>query len=65
MIDLKEFVAKTTDEAMKKAGFTLQETPTQKQKTQETTPISGKITFLKEESAKREAVLYQRTKEKE
>ena len=64
MKDLKAISNQIIDEAMKKAGFTLQETPTQKQKTQETTPISGKITFLKEESAKREAVLYQRTKEK-
>jgi HD-like signal output (HDOD) protein len=43
MEDLKEYIERTIDEAMRRAGFT-QQTP--QKETKEPTTISGTITFL-------------------
>ena len=60
-VNLKEWSDKVIDEAMKKAGFTPLTTPMEKNK-QGVTPVSGTITFLKGESAKRAKEYYQKKK---
>lgn len=62
-LDLKDWLEKTIDRRMREAGSTpiTKETQTQ----QGTTPISGTITFLKGDSAKKAREFYQRKKDKE
>lgn len=61
--DLVDWLEKQLTKDMKELGFTLQTTPSQKQKTQENTPVSGTITFLKGDSAKKAMEFYQKKKE--
>ena len=63
-LDLKEWLEQDIDKRMKEAGFMKQETPTQKNQ-KETTPVSGTVTFLKGESAKKAERHYQNKKDKE
>ena len=59
---LMDWLERTIDEGMKELGFTLQTTPTQTSQT-EATPISGRITFLNGEPAKKAQQHFQQNKE--
>ena len=58
--DLKVWLERRLDEAMRRAGFT---PLTQQEETKEATPITGRITFLSGESAKRAAARFQKQKD--
>ena len=58
--DLKAYIERTTEERMRRLGFTLVwEEPKQK----EGMPVTGTITFLKGESAKKAAKYFQKKKD--
>ena len=61
--NLVDYVNRRIDETMRELGFAPQTTPSQKKKTQETTPVSGTITFLKGDSAKRAKEFFQQKKQ--